>query len=68
MLFGGPADIRQAIFTTNTIESLNSVIDKAINKRKLFAIDDSEKKVVYMAIQQGPKKWCAQPALGVRCQ
>lgn len=35
-LFSYPADIRKVIYTTNAIESLNSVIRKAIKKRKLF--------------------------------
>jgi len=56
-LFNYPADIRKAIYTTNAIESLNSVIRKAIKKRKLFPSDDSAKKVVYLAIQQASKKW-----------
>lgn len=56
-LFSYPADIRKAIYTTNAIESLNSVIRKAIKKRKLFPTDDSAKKVVYLAIQQASKKW-----------
>ena len=41
----------------NAIESLNSVIRKAIKKRKLFPTDDSAKKVVYLAIQQASRKW-----------
>jgi len=49
-LFKYPQDIRKAIYTTNAIESLNSVIRKAIKKRKLFPSDDSVKKVVYLAI------------------
>jgi len=56
-LFNYPADIRKAIYTTNAIESLNSVIRKVIKKRKLFPTDDSAKKVVYLAIQQASKKW-----------
>jgi len=56
-LFNYPADIRKAIYTTNAIESLNSVIRKAIKKRKLFPSDDSAKKVVYLAIQEASKKW-----------
>jgi len=55
-LFHYPADIRKAIYTTNAIESLNSVIRKAIKKRKLFPTDDAAKKVVYLAIQQASKK------------
>ena len=37
-LFRYPDDIRKAIYTTNAIESLNSVIRKAVKKRKLFPL------------------------------
>jgi putative transposase len=56
-LFNYPADIRKVIYTTNAIESLNSVIRKAIKKRKLFPTDDAAKKVIYLAIQNASKKW-----------
>ncbi|MAP25508.1 MAG: IS256 family transposase [Methylophaga sp.] len=56
-LFDYPVDIRKAIYTTNAIESLNSVIRKAIKKRKLFPSDDSARKVVYLAILDASKKW-----------
>ena len=56
-LFNYPEDIRRAIYTTNAIESLNSVIRKATKKRKLFPTDDSAKKVVYLAIMDASKKW-----------
>lgn len=56
-LFNYPQDIRKAIYTTNAIESLNSVIRKATKKRKLFPTDDSAKKVIYLATQQAAKKW-----------
>lgn len=56
-LFNYPEDIRRAIYTTNAIESLNSVIRKVIKKRKLFPTDDSARKVVYLAIQSASKKW-----------
>ncbi len=39
-----PTDIRKVIYTTNAIESLNSVIRHAIKKRKVFPTDDSVKK------------------------
>ena len=42
-LFDYPDDIRKVIYTTNAIESVNSVIRKAINKRKLFPNDTSIK-------------------------
>ncbi|TEW53680.1 transposase, partial [Psychromonas sp. RZ22] len=56
-LFSYPEDIRKAIYTTNAIESLNSVIRKAIKKRKVLPTDDSAKKVVYLAIMDASKKW-----------
>lgn len=56
-LFNYPEDIRKAIYTTNAIESLNSVIRKAIKKRKLFPTDESAKKVIFLAIQDASKKW-----------
>lgn len=56
-LFEYPPDIRRVIYTTNAIESLNSVIRKATKQRKLFPTDDSAMKVVYLAIQAASKKW-----------
>jgi len=56
-LFAYPEDIRKAIYTTNAIESLNSVIRKAIKKRQLFPSDDAARKVVYLAIQRASKRW-----------
>lgn len=55
--FSYPEDIRKAIYTTNAIESLNSVIRHAIKKRKVFPSDDSVRKVIYLAIMQASKKW-----------
>ncbi len=55
--FGYPADIHKAIYTTNAIESLNSVIRAAIKKRKVFPTDDSVRKVIYLAIKDASKKW-----------
>ncbi len=52
-----PRDIRKAIYTTNAIESLNSVIRKAVKNRKVFPSDDSAKKVIYLAIKAASKKW-----------
>ncbi|GAA6167828.1 hypothetical protein NBRC116591_16380 [Sessilibacter corallicola] len=56
-LFNYPTEIRKANYTANAIESLNSVIRKAIKKRKLFMIDDAAGKVIYQAIQDASKKW-----------
>jgi putative transposase len=56
-IFDYPEDIRKVIYTTNVIESLNSVIRKAIRKRKVFPTDDSAMKVVFLAAAQASKKW-----------
>lgn len=56
-LFEYPPDIRRVIYTTNAVESLNSVIRKATQQRKVFPTDDSAMKVVYLAIQSAAKKW-----------
>ena len=54
-LFAYPPAIRKAIYTTNAIESLNSVIRKATKRRKVFPTDDSAKKVIYLAIMEASK-------------
>lgn len=56
-LFDYPDEIRKIIYTTNAIESLNSVIRKVIKNRKIFPSDKSAFKVVYLAIKQASKKW-----------
>ena len=56
-LFDFPADIRKVIYTTNAIESLNSVIRKSVKTRKLFPSDDSATNVIFRAIQAASKKW-----------
>ena len=56
-LFQYPPDIRKAIYTTNAIESLNSVIRKATKQRKVFPTNQSAMKVVYLAISAASKKW-----------
>jgi putative transposase len=56
-LFVFPQEIRKIIYTTNAIESLNSVIRKSINNRKIFPSDQSALKVIYLAIQKASQKW-----------
>jgi len=55
--FDYPDEIRKIIYTTNAIESINSVIRKAIDQRKLFPNDDAAMKVIYLAIENASKKW-----------
>jgi len=56
-IFDYPDEIRKIIYTTNAIESLNSVIRKTIKNRKIFPNDESAFKVIYLAIERASKKW-----------
>ena len=56
-LFDFPAPIRRAIYTTNAIESVNSVIRKFTRNRKIYPNEESALKIVYMAIAEASKRW-----------
>jgi len=56
-IYDYPPEVRKAIYTTNAIESLNSVVRKATRNRKVFPDDQAALKVVYLAIDQASKKW-----------
>ena len=64
-IFSYPAEIRHAIYTTNAIESLNSVIRHSTKKRKIFSSDDSVKKVIYLATSNAAKNGRCQFKIGV---
>lgn len=56
-LFDYPAPIRKAIYTTNAIESVNSVIRKFTRNRKIYPNEESALKIIYMAIHEASQKW-----------
>ncbi len=56
-LFDFPPPIRKAIYTTNAIESVNSVIRKFTRNRKQYPNADSAFKLVYLAIHEASKRW-----------
>lgn len=56
-MFEFPPAIRKAIYTTNAIESINSVIRKFTRNRKQYPNRDSALKLIYMAIHEASKKW-----------
>jgi len=56
-LFDFPPPIRRAIYTTNAIESVNSVIRKFTRNRKIYPNEESALKIVYMAIHEASKRW-----------
>src|SRR5688572_432584 len=56
-LFDFPPAIRKAIYTTNAIESVNSVIRKFTRNRKIYPNEESALKLVFLAIREAAKKW-----------
>jgi transposase-like protein len=56
-LFDYPPAIRRVIYTTNAIESVNSVIRKFTRNRKLYPNEESALKIVYMAIREASRRW-----------
>ena len=52
-----PEEIRRVIYTTNAIESLNSVIRKVFRKRKVFPSDDAVLKTVFLTTRDAAKRW-----------
>jgi putative transposase len=62
-LFDFPPAIRKAIYTTNAIESVNSVIRKFTRNRKQYPNAESALKLVYLAIHEASRKW-TMPIVG----
>jgi transposase-like protein len=56
-LFDYPPAIRKVIYTTNAIESVNSVIRKFTRNRKIYPNEESALKIVFMAIREASAKW-----------
>jgi transposase-like protein len=62
-LFDFPPAIRKAIYTTNVIESVNSVIRKFTRNRKQYPNAESALKLVYLAIHEASQRW-TMPIIG----
>jgi putative transposase len=52
-----PAELRKAVYTTNSIENLNRQIRKAIKTRGHFPDEQAATKLIYLAIQRAERKW-----------
>ena len=55
--FDFPEPIRKVIYTTNTIESINSSLRKVTKKRGAFPNPESVRKVIFLAIQKVSANW-----------
>lgn len=56
-MFSYPAEIRRAVYTTNTIESLNMTLRKVSKNRSLFPSDEAVFKLMYLALKNISKRW-----------
>jgi putative transposase len=56
-MFSFVPEIREAIYTTNTIESLNMTLRKTIKNRAMFASDEAVFKILYLALRNISKRW-----------
>ena len=56
-MFELPRPIRKVMYTTNLIESVNSVIRKFTRNRKQYPNRDSALKMIYMAVSEASKRW-----------
>ena len=56
-MFEMPRPIRKVMYTTNLIESVNSVIRKFTRNRKQYPNRDSALKMIYVAINEASKRW-----------
>jgi transposase-like protein len=52
-----PADLRRAVYTTNSIENLNRQIRKSIKTRGHFPDEQAATKLIYLAILRSERKW-----------
>ena len=52
-----PADLRKAVYTTNSIENLNRQIRKAIKTRGSFPDEQAATKLIYLAITRAERSW-----------
>ena len=52
-----PAELRRAVYTTNSIENLNRQIRKSIKTRGHFPDEQAATKLIYLAIQHSERKW-----------
>ena len=56
-LFENPSKIRKLIYTTNTIESFNSVLSKETDQKAAFPNKMAVIKILYLRAQDVVKKW-----------
>jgi len=56
-MFGYSAEIRRAVYTTNTIESLNMTLRKVSQNRALLPNDEAVFKLMYLGLRTISQRW-----------
>lgn len=56
-MFEYAPEIRRIIYTTNTIESVNSVLRRSIKTKGSFPSDDAAKKIIYLSLMNATRRW-----------
>jgi transposase-like protein len=66
--FDYPTEIRNMIYTTNTVESFHRQLRKVTKTKTAYPTDNALKKIVYLAIQEVVKKWGYPVPRWVECK
>jgi len=61
-----PPEVRRLIYTTNSIEALNSKIRRAVRTRGHFPSDDAAAKLIYLALNATSTEWKCQRRSKIR--
>ena len=59
--FAFPDDVRRIIYTTNSIESLNAKLRRAVRTRGHFPTDDSALKLLFLVLNLAEREWKMPP-------
>jgi putative transposase len=59
--FAFPDEVRRIIYTTNSIEALNSKLRRAVRARGHFPSDEAATKLLYLILNRSEKEWRMPP-------
>ena len=59
--FAFPDQIRRIVYTTNSIEALNSKLRRAVRARGHFPSDEAATKLLYLILNRSEKEWKMLP-------
>jgi transposase-like protein len=59
--FAFPEDVRRIVYTTNSIEALNSKLRRAVRARGHFPNDEAATKLLYLILNRSEKEWKMPP-------